>query len=722
MESEDKLELYAAARVKDNSGKKHFFSYQIPQRKSFIYEHGEIITLSSDSSVDVEGISSGDNKAEELTEYSGTTSEDIERIETEYQVNRWRDFFHWCADGIDEALANSEAAVASLRAAAGNDELTSIAAGTHPLITYDYCTTFEPFGGDKYNGGRYNRTISRKSKAQYHIYSVHSFSTGSDYYLVQATLTTSPDHQETNPLKNLTDGKPGFNTHYHAGFTDYLTIRAYIQGAGNDPEKVALIGNIPGDDVAETETISKSDGWSFGGTIGGGYTQTPGLGINGSLSYSVSHNRTISYQTKKWSIKNECEESIPKFRAQFHHEWESGKPHHRFRGDEDKWQDIQVDDDTKSRIDYSTEWVWEVKKDFWQNRDSVRIIANPIIGERFAHGWGDFFSTYFIDNGGKDNGKATTIDVSMERDLGAPAPAHIYVSRNVFEASSAGSDDMSFEMLCNTNWKVESDADWCVMRHNTTGTDTGDRPEKIHFRVEPFGTLKGEDAKRRATIKITELLPNNRTGQTAEILVSQLPPEPHIDIRDTNLTAKDEGGTMSFNLKSSGKWTAESDSSWCVIDSSCTSGDATGSDGKAITFRVADWINAGVLRRATIKVTDDLGNYLNVYVSQGEFVFQVSDDTFTIWLGYEMTATESFILTCNVPWTVESGADWCIIDNSCKSGGTTGTNGRRITFKVNPDGYYYNSKTTTITVKAFPRDGSVKTKTINIERIYVQNK
>ena len=333
-----------------------------------------------------------------------------------------------------------------------------------------------------------------------------------------------------------------------------------------------------------------------------------------------------------------------------------------------------------------------------------------------------FFSTYFIDNGGKDNGKATTIDVSMERDLGAPAPAHIYVSRNVFEASSAGSDDMSFEMLCNTNWKVESDADWCVMRYNTTGTDTGDRPEKIHFRVEPFGTLKGEDAKRRATIKITELLPNNRTGQTAEILVSQLPPEPHIDIRDTNLTAKDEGGTMSFNLKSSGKWTAESDSSWCVIDSSCTSGDATGSDGKAITFRVADWINAGVLRRATIKVTDDLGNYLNVYVSQGEFVFQVSDDTFTIWLGYEMTATESFILTCNVPWTVESGADWCIIDNSCKSGGTTGTNGRRITFKVNPDGYYYNSKTTTITVKAFPRDGSVKTKTINIERIYVQNK
>ncbi len=228
MASQDKLELYAAARAEDNSGKKHFFSYQIPQRKHFIYEHGEIITLSSDSSVDVEGISSGDNEAEDLTEYSGTTSEDIERIETEYQVNRYRDFFHWCADGIDEALANSEAAVASLRAAAGNDELTSIAAGAHPVINYDYCYTFTPFGGYNYNGGRYNRTISRKNKAQYHIYSVHSFSTGSDFYLVKATLTTSPDYQETNPQRNYTDGNPAFYTHYHAGFTDYFITRAYI--------------------------------------------------------------------------------------------------------------------------------------------------------------------------------------------------------------------------------------------------------------------------------------------------------------------------------------------------------------------------------------------------------------------------------------------------------------------------------------------------------------
>ena len=241
-------------------------------------------------------------------------------------MNRWRDFFHWCADGIDEALANSEAAVASLRAAAGNDELTSIAEGRHVVIPYDDCITFHPFG-ENYNGGRYNRTISRKSKGVYTIYSVHSFSTGSDYYLVQATLTSTPDHQETNPQRNYSDGEPAYYTHYHAGFTDYLTIRAYIQGAGNDPGKVALIGNIPGDDVPETETISKSDGWSFGGTIGGGYTQTPGLGINGSLSYSVSHNRTISYQTKKWSIKNECEESIPKFRAQFHHEENNGDPH-----------------------------------------------------------------------------------------------------------------------------------------------------------------------------------------------------------------------------------------------------------------------------------------------------------------------------------------------------------------------------------------------------------
>lgn len=606
-----------------------------------------------------------------------------------------------------------------MRAAAGNDELTSIAAGTHPLIPLDYCTTFKPFGGDDYNGGRYNRTISRQNWVQYHIYSIHSFSTGSDFYLVQATLTSIPGHQETNPQRNYTDGSPAYYTHYHAGFTDYLITSAYIEGADNDPAKVALISKVPGDTVPETKTISKGSSWSLGGTFGGGYTQTPGFGVNGSLSYSVSHNESISYPKKRWNIYNRCEKSIPKFRAQFRHEWNDGDNHHEATAnhpfaDIDRWQDIDVDSETKSRIEYSTSWIWEVKKDFWQDRDSVRIIAGSVIGERFAFGWGQT-QRWGGWKGNEHNGKSQTIDVSMPTDLGDLAPAHIYVSRTGFEASSAGSDDVSFELLCNTNWKVESDADWCVMKYDTTGTDTRDRPEKIHFRIEPFKTLTGANTKRRATITVTELLSNNRTGQTAKILVSQLPPDAHIDIRNTDLTAKDEGGTMSFTLKSSGKWTAESDSSWCVIDPSCKSGDATGSGGKAITFKVAQRPEADEIRRATIKVTDDLGNYLNVYVNQGELVFEVSNDNFEIPLGN--TATRDFTLTCNTHWTVESDTHDCVIDDSCKSGGNTGANGTKIIFKANQgqDPSETEVETDIITVKAFLPDGSVKTKNINIK-------
>ncbi len=305
----------------------------------------------------------------------------------------------------------------------------------------------------------------------------------------------------------------------------------------------------------------------------------------------------------------------------------------------------------------------------------------------------------------------------MQKDLGAFAPAHIYASRTVFEASSEGSDDESFELLCNTNWKVESDADWCVMKYDTTGTDTGDRPEKIHFRIEPFETLTGKNAKRRATITITELLPNNRTGQTAKISVSQLTPDAHIDISSTDLTAKDEGGTMSFNLRSSGKWTAESDSSWCVIDPSCWSGNATGSGGitfsKAITFKVAQRTDADEIRRAVIKVTDDLGNYINVYVNQGELVFQVSEHTVTVMLE---DTTGNFSIKCNTSWTVESGADWLVIDDSCKSGGTTGTDWKQITFRIASIPYKRISTEATITVKAFLPDGSVQTKIVNIRR------
>ena len=739
----DDPQLYAVARDKDSSGKSHMFTYQIPSRKSFKYTQGEIVILSSDISTDISGDMSG--KSEDIPYVpTGTTSADIELIDKRFQIQRLGDFFRWCADGIDSKLAeieaNSAAVNATFRAALDNTQLTSLSSAYNPVKNFSYEKSFVPFGND--NGGRYNRTITRNTTGRYTVYSCHSFSTGSDYYLVQAKLESTPGYGETEKQNDYTDGSPAFWTHYHYGFTDYLINSAYIEGAGAEDANVTVIKTVPSDSVPKSYSSSKSMGWNLGGTVGGGYTQTPGFGANLGLTGGVSHNETVNYTTQNWTIENETSISVPKFRASFMREENDGSPHHDTGSLEyDRWQDIKVDEATTRRIEYTAEWIWEVKKDFWQNRDNVKIIANPIIGERFAHGWGFYqksYVFYYKRHGSEKNGKATTIESSLPQDLGVPAPAHIYVSKSGFEVASAGANDETFELLCNTDWKIESDSDWCVLRYATpvqdtetitekntiTGKDTGSNKKTIHFSIEPFNIITGKNIPREANITITELLPGNRTGQTVKISVSQLPPDLHVSVSSTDLTAKTEGGTMSFNLKATGKWTVKSDSNWCVIDPSCTSGDATGSGGKAITFTVSKiTATAGFTdstRKATIMVTDDRGNSRTVYVYQGEIILKISGTAYNeeqsrIDVG-PSDRTMSFTLTCNTNWTVD-GYGWCTADDSCKSGGSTGSNGKQIICHIGPLGsmaqYLFPTRNIVIRVKATAPGFSVK-KDINV--------
>ena len=184
------------------------------------------------------------------------------------------------------------------------------------------------------------------------------------------------------------------------------------------------------------------------------------------------------------------------------------------------WQDIKVDGETKSRIEYSTEWAWEVKKDFWQNRDSVRIIATPVIGERFAFGWG-MCNRVGDDKGNDHNGKSQTIDVSMPTDLGDLAPAHLHVSKGSFAPNPNG-ETLSFTLLCNSNWTVESNADWCVISETgKSGADTGANERQILFNVAKHPQAGGDFSVRQAKITVKEIRPNGKIGDSFDIDIQQ---------------------------------------------------------------------------------------------------------------------------------------------------------------------------------------------------------
>ena len=517
------LDIFALAMASDDKGQLHTFAYQMPQWDSFTYKNGEGSVISSDVTADVDDVASGDADYTEYP-YTGTTSEDVRKIVRDYNVKRLMDFFHWCGNGIDSELAASEA-IAALKAAAAADELTALAAAHHKTIPFNYTKTFAPFGD--YNSGLYNRTITRETKGIYHVYSCHSFATGSDFYLVQATLSSMPHTQETNPQRNYTDGDPAFYTDYYAGFTDYLINQAYIEGADNDPNKVQLIYNIPGDSVPEKQTVTKSDSWSistevgFGGKVTG---ESAEFSFNAKLSQSASHSNSITYTTQNWRIQNYCGVSNAQFTAFFTKEANGNEQKHYYNifGDKDYWIKLNLDSASTTRIEFTTEWIWEVKKDFWQNRDRVKLIANPTVGERFAFGAGYCYRPWGSNRGDRNlnNGRAQTIDVTNAADICAPAPAHVYVNQTNFN-TNADAQEAAFRLLCNSDWKVESDSDWCKIGSDSTGTDTGAQERFIRFNIDAHPNAGGAYAVRQAVITVTELLPNNRTGSVVKVYVQQ---------------------------------------------------------------------------------------------------------------------------------------------------------------------------------------------------------
>ncbi|MBQ7578871.1 MAG: leukocidin family pore-forming toxin [Synergistaceae bacterium] len=263
---------------------------------------------------------------------------------------------------------------------------------------------------------------------------------------MRATLTTEPGFKFDEIVRNYDKGDPPIYTQYNAGFTHYIINSAYIEGVkSDDMSKVLLIANLPRDSIPKNTTLTQSMGWTAGDKVGVSLSGT-GSSINADISNSVSHNESISYVTQSWTLQNLCSISNPSFRALFDTEYNKGdtKYHsYHWYGDQDGWQNLIVNNDNKSRIDFTVEWVREVKKEFWQN-NTIRIKANPVIGERFAYGWGKLWPGSFFGNVREINGQARTIEVKPQEGCIIPlTPPHIYASKRSFNAKPAG-ETLSF--------------------------------------------------------------------------------------------------------------------------------------------------------------------------------------------------------------------------------------------------------------------------------------
>jgi len=143
-------------------------------------------------------------------------------------------------------------------------------------------------------------------------------------------------------------------------------------------------------------------------------------------------------------------------------------------------------------------------------------------------------------------------------------------------------------------------------------------------------------------------------------------------------------GNDSFTITSNTSWTIESDQTWCMVSIS------SGSDNTTVTVNVTENTSTSS-RSATITVkAGDLSKTIAVTQVGAKVVLQLSKTSMSF---NSSNGSDSFTVTSNTSWTIESDKGWCMVSSS------SGSNDATVTVNVT-ENTSTSSRTATITVKA----------------------
>ena len=333
-------------------------------------------------------------------------------------------------------------------------------------------------------------------------------------------------------------------------------------------------------------------------------------------------------------------------------------------------------------------------------------------------------------------GTRNAVITAKNTDTGETAEIKISQIMSLFDISTTSFDiapeggTLSFDLLCNQDWTLENDSDWCVFASSDMSSgDTGPDGRHITFTVKD-GWSGGYHGDRQAVITARNL----NSGETVRIYVNQeaslYSADYFFNVSAHSLTASPLGGKYNFILTCNADWIAKSDSDWCVINASDRSGNPTATSGRTITFTVKGEEDEGYHeeRRAVITVTNKAsGKTLKVDVLQEaseldeeeewDHFFTVSPKSLTVSPLGEKT---SFVLMCWPLWVVESDSDWCVINSADVLGYNTGAGGKRITFTVAPNlGNSPRKAIITVTKKFLPDDTGGETRKVEVEQAMI---
>ena len=345
------LEVYAIARILNGSSY-YTFTYTVPTTEDIISSEG----LSSQQD------SSQAQSLENILSYDVPVSDDDEAVYTavDFVADRWVTLFAWVSMfGIRRFFKEELDASAVFSAAASLSETTDKNNTTDEQNhTFDFSYHGLPAEGityDDWNKSATAFTMSRKNQLTLQVYSAHSFQNGNDYYFVKADTSTTP-----NNYKNTSVSPTGRSfTQYMYGYTKYLGFEAWLEGSTADNVTLAAsnpenLKGIPGYNGARyfATTSYNINGWAGVKQYQGPYA------LNG-----ASYSNTQYWYTYGWDMVNNSGATHPSSAGWYADMYLpanlSGILRHRIN--------------PENKLSYTTDWVWEVKPDFWKSNQTPKL-------------------------------------------------------------------------------------------------------------------------------------------------------------------------------------------------------------------------------------------------------------------------------------------------------------------------------------------------------------
>ena len=464
------LEVYAMTRIISGNAFRSF-TYTVPTMGDIISSEGTSSQQdSSQSAIDI------------LSTDQAITGED-EAVYTavDFVVERWVNFFEWVSTfGLRNVFGEDFTAAA--------DKVTE--ESDRQEHTFDFSYTGLKVDGITYNDWDKSATaftISRNNSLNLKVYSAHSFQTGNDYYFVQSTASTTPKNYKSTQVSPTGSAS---KVPYMYGYTKYLGFEAWLEGSTAD--NVSVAASNPGNlkptatgGAEYTDTTSHSiNSWT-------GVNQYKGPFAVSGVEYSNSQ----TWILKAWDMVNNSGANHPASAAWYADTYLPVSA----------WGGLIPSGGSKGTLSYTTDWVWEVKPDFWKANKTVKMNVDFEVrdGATIAetnHGRAD---KWF---GNKQTASMTltppphTSARLVGRSLSAPGnslPLLLYnaLTAPAINAETAAfsytldekADTLTLKVLAEEPWtltcKTSDGGNWAVLS-STSGTATGANGQDVTITVE----------------------------------------------------------------------------------------------------------------------------------------------------------------------------------------------------------------------------------------------